>query len=154
MTWLAAKGLNVDLQILDNESSGAYKQVITEKWKASFQLTCINATGKKGQSEHSRITSSPSWPEWTPSFGPTCGTRFYRRRSLHSISSGNHKSIQEYQPGSSSKAHLTSQKHLWHPLAVVYSPMPSQQPANHGTTESKTDSTSAQPSTRKGASSW
>ena len=38
MTRLAAKGLNVDLQMLDNEASAAYKQVITEKWKASFQL--------------------------------------------------------------------------------------------------------------------
>jgi hypothetical protein len=38
MTRLAAKGLNVDLQILNNKASGAYKQVITEKWKASFQL--------------------------------------------------------------------------------------------------------------------
>jgi trans-aconitate methyltransferase len=38
MTWLVAKGLNVDLQILDNEASAAYNQVITEKWKASFQL--------------------------------------------------------------------------------------------------------------------
>jgi hypothetical protein len=37
-TRLAAKGLSVDLQILDNEASAAYKQVITEKWKASFQL--------------------------------------------------------------------------------------------------------------------
>ena len=38
MARLAAKGLNVDLQILDNEASAAYKQVITEKWKATFQL--------------------------------------------------------------------------------------------------------------------
>ena len=38
MTRLAAKGLNVDLQILENEASAAYKQVITEKWKATFQL--------------------------------------------------------------------------------------------------------------------
>ena len=38
MTQLAAKGLSVDLQIMDNEASAAYKRVITEKWKASFQL--------------------------------------------------------------------------------------------------------------------
>ena len=31
MTRLAAKGLNVDLQIMDNKASAAYKQVITEK---------------------------------------------------------------------------------------------------------------------------
>ena len=35
---LAAKGLNVDLQILDNEASAAYKYAITFKWKATLQL--------------------------------------------------------------------------------------------------------------------
>jgi hypothetical protein len=38
MTRLAAKGLFVDLQILDNKASAAYKEAITFKWKATFQL--------------------------------------------------------------------------------------------------------------------
>ena len=38
MTRLAALGLSVDLQILDNEASLAYKEAITFKWKATFQL--------------------------------------------------------------------------------------------------------------------
>ena len=38
MTRLAAKGLSVDLQILDNKASAAYKEAITFKWKATFQL--------------------------------------------------------------------------------------------------------------------
>jgi hypothetical protein len=38
MTHLAAKGLSVDLQILDNKASAAYKEAITFKWKATFQL--------------------------------------------------------------------------------------------------------------------
>jgi hypothetical protein len=38
MTRLAAQGLSVDLQILDNEASSAYKQAITFTWKAKFQL--------------------------------------------------------------------------------------------------------------------
>jgi hypothetical protein len=38
MMRLAAKGLNVYLQILDNKASAAYKQVITENWNATFQL--------------------------------------------------------------------------------------------------------------------
>jgi hypothetical protein len=38
MTRLAACGLAVDLQILDNESSAAYKEAITFKWNAKFQL--------------------------------------------------------------------------------------------------------------------
>ena len=38
MTRLAAQGLSVDLQILDNKASAAYKHAITFKWKAMFQL--------------------------------------------------------------------------------------------------------------------
>jgi len=38
MTRLAALGLSVDLQILDNEASSAYKEAITFKWNATFQL--------------------------------------------------------------------------------------------------------------------
>jgi hypothetical protein len=38
MLHLVARGLSVDLQILDNETSTAYKEVIAFKWKANFQL--------------------------------------------------------------------------------------------------------------------
>ena len=38
MTRLAARGLVVDLQILDNEASAAYKHAITVTWKCKFQL--------------------------------------------------------------------------------------------------------------------
>jgi hypothetical protein len=38
MTRLAAQGLSVDLQILDKEASAAYKEAITFKWNAAFQL--------------------------------------------------------------------------------------------------------------------
>jgi hypothetical protein len=38
MTPLAARGLSVDLQILDNEASAAYKQAITFTWQSKFQL--------------------------------------------------------------------------------------------------------------------
>ena len=34
--------LTVDLQILDNETSAEYKQDITEKWKANYQLVPPN----------------------------------------------------------------------------------------------------------------
>jgi hypothetical protein len=42
MTRLAAWGLSVDLQILDNEASSAYKEAITFKWNATFQLVPPN----------------------------------------------------------------------------------------------------------------
>jgi hypothetical protein len=38
MTRLVAQGLSVDLQILDNKTSAAYKQAITFTWQAEFQL--------------------------------------------------------------------------------------------------------------------
>jgi hypothetical protein len=38
MTRLAARGLLVDLQIMDNEASAAFKQAITFAWRAKFQL--------------------------------------------------------------------------------------------------------------------
>ena len=42
MTRLAARGLSVDLQILDNEASLAYKEAITFKWNATFQLVPLD----------------------------------------------------------------------------------------------------------------
>jgi len=42
MTRLAARGLSVDLQILDNEASSAYKDAITFKWNATFQLVPLD----------------------------------------------------------------------------------------------------------------
>ena len=38
MTRLSARGLVVDLQILDNEASAAYKHSITVTWQCKFQL--------------------------------------------------------------------------------------------------------------------
>jgi hypothetical protein len=38
MTQLVARGLTVDLQILENEASAAYKEANTFKWNAKFQL--------------------------------------------------------------------------------------------------------------------
>jgi hypothetical protein len=38
MTCLAARGLSVDVHILDNKASAAYKQAITFTWQAEFQL--------------------------------------------------------------------------------------------------------------------
>ncbi len=38
MTRLAAQGLSVDLQILDNKASSAYKEAITFKWNTTCQL--------------------------------------------------------------------------------------------------------------------
>jgi hypothetical protein len=48
MTRLAARGLFIDLQILDNKASSAYEKAITFKWNATFHLslqTCITAIG-------------------------------------------------------------------------------------------------------------
>jgi hypothetical protein len=42
MTCLAARGLSVDLQIMDNEASAAFKQAITFAWHAKFQLVPLD----------------------------------------------------------------------------------------------------------------
>jgi hypothetical protein len=67
MTRLAAWGLSVDLQILDNKASAAYKHAITVTWQASFSWCpqiCIIAIG----------LSMPSGPSKTTSFHPCqCG---------------------------------------------------------------------------------
>jgi hypothetical protein len=42
MTHLAARGLSVDLQILDNKASLEYKEAITFKWNAKFQLVPLD----------------------------------------------------------------------------------------------------------------
>jgi hypothetical protein len=38
MTRLAARGLSIDIQILDSKASSAYKEAITFKWNTTFQL--------------------------------------------------------------------------------------------------------------------
>jgi hypothetical protein len=38
MAWLAACGLSVDLNIIDNEASADFKRVITESWKTKLEL--------------------------------------------------------------------------------------------------------------------
>jgi hypothetical protein len=42
MTCLMARGLLVDLQILDNKASPEYKEAITFKWNAKFQLVSLD----------------------------------------------------------------------------------------------------------------
>jgi len=39
---LTARGLSVDLNIRDNEASADFKKVITETWRAKFQLVPLD----------------------------------------------------------------------------------------------------------------
>jgi hypothetical protein len=55
MTRLAARGLAVNLQILDNEASAAYKEAITFKWNAKFQLVPPDMH-RRNQAEHTICT--------------------------------------------------------------------------------------------------
>jgi hypothetical protein len=55
MTRLAARGLSVDLQILDNKAGGAYKEAITFKWKATFQLVPPDMH-RRNRAEHAICT--------------------------------------------------------------------------------------------------
>ena len=42
MERLKIRGHHANLQVLDNEASAAYRQLITDKWKADFQLVPPN----------------------------------------------------------------------------------------------------------------
>ena len=48
---LSDRGMIVDLQILDNEASAAYKHIITTKWEVAFQLVPLNIHRRKA-AEH------------------------------------------------------------------------------------------------------
>jgi hypothetical protein len=55
MTHLAAQGLSLDLQILDNKASAAYKEAITFKWNATFQLVPPDMH-RRNRAEHAIFT--------------------------------------------------------------------------------------------------
>ena len=81
MTPLAARGLSVDLQILDNEASAEYKKTITFKWNAEFQLVPPDMH-RQNRAECAICTfKERSWlflPASTPPFHRTFGTFYHR----------------------------------------------------------------------------
>jgi hypothetical protein len=84
MSRLAARGLAVDLQILNNEASATYKEAITVKWKANsslFPQTCTAGIGQSAPSARSRATSCLSWQGWTLHFPRISGTCFSHRQN-------------------------------------------------------------------------
>jgi len=88
MMRLAARGLSVDLQILDNEASSAYKEATTFKWNAKFQLVPPDMHHHNRGSVSfapSRTTSWQSWRASMPLFLPTFGISFSHRPNLPSI---------------------------------------------------------------------
>jgi hypothetical protein len=88
MTRLAARGLSVDLQILDNEASAAYKHAITVTWQAKFQLVPPDMH-RCNQAERAIRTfkdhSFPSLPVWIHPFPRIFGTYSSCRLSSLSI---------------------------------------------------------------------
>jgi hypothetical protein len=97
MTCLAARGLLVDLKILDNEASAAYKGAITFKWNTKFHLV---PPGKHCQNwvEHAICTSKDHFLAillaLTLHFPPTFGTSFCHRPNSPLIFSIKPRSIQ------------------------------------------------------------
>jgi hypothetical protein len=65
MTHFVAQGLLVDLKILDNKASAAYKRAITFTWQAKFQLVppdMHHRTVLNMPLRPSKVTSLQSWP--------------------------------------------------------------------------------------------
>jgi hypothetical protein len=135
MTRLAACGLSVDLQILDNEASAAYKQAITFTWQSKFQLVlpemhCCNRA--ECAIRLSRTTSSPSLRVWTSPSPHTFGTySFLRQRSLSTYFDSRPSTLGS-QPGSSSMGLLTLTRLRLLRWVVMCSSMPSPSPTDHG----------------------
>ncbi len=136
MTCLAARGLSVDLQILDNKASAEYKEAITFKWKAnsnSSHRTCITKTGLNALFACSRTTSWQFLLVSTPPFHRTCGTFFYHRLNSPSIFFVRPLSIQGLVRGNFSKGLSTSTRCHLVQLVVVSSSMQSWLLGDHGT---------------------
>ncbi len=124
MTRLAARGPLVDLQILNNEASAAYREAITFKWNQKFQLVppdmhcqnraeCAICTLK----DHSLSILAML----TVHFPRTFGTFFCHRLNSPSIFSIKPGSIQELACGNFSKDLLTLTRHRLVRLVVASS---------------------------------
>jgi hypothetical protein len=128
MTCLAARGLSVDLQILNNKASAAYKEAIKIKWNAKFQLflpdmhrqnpaECAICTFK----DHFLAILAGINSTFPCTFGAFC----CHRLDSPSIFSIKPCSTQRLVHGNFSKGPLTSTKHHLVRLVVVSSSMQS-----------------------------
>jgi hypothetical protein len=118
MIRLSARGLSVDLQILNNKASVAYKEAITFKWNEEFQLVppdmhCQNRAERAicTFKDHFLAILAAS----TLHFPCTFGTFFCHRPNSPSISSIKPCSIQGFAHGNFFKVPLTSTRHhlIW-----------------------------------------
>jgi hypothetical protein len=134
MTHLAARGLSVDLQILNNEASTEYKEAITFKWNKKIQLVPpVAKTRLNVLFACSRTTSWQFLPVLTLPFHHTFGTFFCHRLSSPSIFSVMPLSIQGLAHGIFSKGSSTSTRRHLVQLVVASSSMQSRLLGNRGT---------------------
>jgi hypothetical protein len=136
MTQLAARGLSVDLQILDNEASSAYKQAITFTWKAQFQLVppdmhCRNRAERAIRTFKDHFIAILAGVD--PKFPPYLWELLLPQAELTLNLLGNQQSILGSPLGNTSKVHSTSTRLLLAQLVVVCLSMPNQAPVAHGT---------------------
>jgi hypothetical protein len=113
MTCLAARGLSVDLQILNNEASLAYKEAITFKWNATFQLVPPDMH-HCNRAEHAIRTFKNHFlailAELILPFHPTFGTSVSHKPNSLSIYCVNPRSTLRSVHGSSFRGPLISTK--------------------------------------------
>jgi hypothetical protein len=136
MTRLAARGLSVNLKILDNKASMEYKEAITFKWNAKFQLVPPDMHRQNWAEwlfARSRTTSWQFLPALTLPFHHTFGTFFCHRLNSPSIFSVRPLSIQGLVRVNFSKGPLTSTRRHLVRLVVVSSSMQSRLLGDHGT---------------------
>ena len=85
MERLKAKGLDVDLQVMDNEPSKDFKQNMVNKWKVEYQLVPPdmhrrNAAERAISTFKSRLISWLYWLGSTRTFQEICGICYCHRR--------------------------------------------------------------------------
>ncbi len=136
MTRLAAQGLSVDLQILDNKASVAYKHAITFTWQAKFQLVppdmrCRNRTEQAIRTFKAHFLYIFAGVD--PTFPRTFGTSSFPRLSSPSISFDSLLSTTGSLRRNTSKGLLISTRSCLVRFDVACSYMHSLPPGAHGT---------------------
>ncbi len=155
-THLTARGLSVDLQIRGNKASMEYKEAITFKWNAKFQLshrTCIAETWLNALFAHSRITSWQFLLASTLPFHLAFGTFFFHRPSSPLNFSVRPLSIQGLVRGNFSEGSSTSTRQHLVRLVVTSPSIQRELLGNSGTSAQNRASMLALPSIPTAASS-
>jgi hypothetical protein len=148
MTRLAAQGLSVDLQILDNKASLSYKDAITFKWNATFQLVPPDMHRCNRAERAIRIFKNHFLAILAgvdAAFPPYLWDLLLPQAELTLNLLHQSTLNPRISAWGSFRGHLVSTRHHWGQLGVQFSSMPNQPPNTLGTFVLRMASTLVQP---------